>query len=149
MFFLSSTFVLALVALQAAPPPTAAPSAAQQRQSGDAREMTLALPHALRKGETAWLLVEVGAIGSNQIQLMTQDGHPLGTISPYSVHSGQAAGTYTVPVPAEDLREGRLALRLSVIQSGQAQRAPTTEEIKRVRLLIRRFKRQPSNSANP
>ena len=145
MFSVSSTFVLAFVALQAAPPPPAA----QPRQSGDARETTLTLPHALRKGETAWLLVEVGAIDSNQIQLMTQDGHPLGTISPYGVRSGQAAGTYTVPVPAEDLGNGRLVLRLSVLQSGHAPRAPTTEEVKSLRLLIRRFKSQPSTGANP
>jgi len=149
MFSVSSTFVLAFVALQAAQPPTTAPPTALPRQSGDARETTLTLPHALRKGETAWLLVEVGAIDSNQIQLMTQDGHPLGTISPYGVRSGQAAGTYTVPVPAEDLVDGRIALRMSVIQSGQAQRAPTTAEVRSLRLLIRRFKSQPSTGANP
>jgi hypothetical protein len=145
MFSLFSTIVLALVALQAASPPPAA----QQPQSGDAREITLTLPHALRKGETAWLMVEVGSIDASQIQLTTRDGHPLGTISPYGVRSGQAAGTYTVPVPPEDLIDGKIALRLSVIQSGQAQRAPNTAEVKSLRLLIRRFKKGPSSGANP
>jgi hypothetical protein len=149
MFFLASTFVLAFVAPQAAPPPRAARPAAQPRQSGDAREVSLDLPHALRKGETAWLLVEVGAIDSEEIQLMTRDGHPLGTISPHGVRAGQAVGTYTVPVPAEDFADGRIALRLSVIQSGQARRAPTTAEVKSLRLLIRRFKKRSSKGANP
>ncbi len=126
---LVSTVVLAFVMLQAAQP----------RPTGDAREITLALPHALRKGETAWLLVEVGAIGHDQIQLMTQDGRPLGMISPFGVRSGQTAGTYTVPVPAEDLGNGRLVLRLSVLQSGHAPRAPMTEEVKSLRLLIRQL----------
>jgi hypothetical protein len=103
--------------------------------------MTLTLPHALRKGETAWLLVEVGSIDANQIQLMTRDGHPLGTISPYGVRSGQATGTYTVPLPADDLVDGKIALRVSVIESGQTQRAPTTTEVKSLHLLIRRFKK--------
>ena len=139
MVVLASTAVLAFVVLQAAPSASTPPPTAQSRQTGDAREMTLALPHALRRGETAWLLVEVGAIGHDQIQLMTQDGRPLGNLSPFGVRSGQAAGIYTVPVPTEALGDGRLALRLSVMQSGHAPRAPTTEEVKSLRLLIRRL----------
>jgi hypothetical protein len=139
MVVLASTAVLAFVVLQAAPSASAPHATAQSRQTGDAREMTLALPHALRRGETAWLLVEVGAIGHDQIQLMTQDGRPLGTLSPFGVRSGQAAGIYTVPVPTEALNDGWLALRLSVTQSGHAPRAPTTEEVKSLRLLIRRL----------
>ena len=144
MFIVASSFILALVALQAAPPPAVA-----QQQSGEARQVTLALSHALRKGETAWLLVEAGSIDSEQIELMTLDGHPLGTISPYGVRSGQAAGTYTVPVPAEDFIDGRVTLRLSVVQANQAPRAATKAEIKSMRLLIRRFKKRPSNGASP
>ena len=144
MFFATSTFVLALAALQAAPPPAAAP-----QQSGEVREMTLTLPHVLRKGETAWLLVEVGAVDSGQIQLMTRDGHPLGTISPHGVRPGQAAGTYTLPLPTEDFVDERIVLQLSVIQAGQAPRAATRAEVKSVRLLIRRFKKLPSNGASP
>jgi len=139
MVVLASTAVLAFVVLQAAPSASTPPPTAQSRQTGDAREMTLALPHALRRGETAWLLVEVGAIGHDQIQLMTQDGRPLGNLSPFGMRSGQAAGIYTVPVPTEALGDGRLALRLSVMQSGHAPRAPTTEEVKSLRLLIRRL----------
>lgn len=111
--------------------------------------MTLDLPHKLRKGETAWLLVKVGAIDHAEIQLMTQDGHPLGTISPYGARTGQAAGTYTVPVPADALADGRLALRMAVMESGQAQRAPTTDEVRSLRLLIRRFRKPPPSGANP
>ena len=139
MAVLASTAVLAFALLQAVPSASPPTPTAQSRQTGDAREITLALPHPLRKGETAWLLVEVGAIGHDQIQLTTQDGRPLGTISPFGVRSGQAAGTYTVPVPAEVLHNGRLALRLSVMHSGLAQQAPATEEVKSLRLLIRRL----------
>ena len=140
MALLASTVILAFVMPQTAPSALVSPPMAQSRQIGSAREMTLVLPHALRKGETAWLLVKVGTIGHDQIQLMTQDGRPLGTISQFGIRSGKPAGTYTVPVPAEALSDGRLALRLSVMQSGRAPRAPTAKEVKSLRLLIRKFK---------
>jgi|GEM_PF-1935542 hypothetical protein len=140
MVVFALTIILAFVALQTAPSAPVSPPMAQSRQIGSAREVTLVLPRALRKDETAWLLVKVGVIGHNQIQLMTQDGRPLGTISQFGIRSGKSAGTYTVPVPAEALSNGRLALRLSVIQSGRASRAPTAKEVKSLRLLIRQFK---------
>jgi len=140
MVVFALTIILAFVALQTAPSAPVSPPMAQSRQIGSAREVTLVLPRALRKDETAWLLVKVGVIGHNQIQLMTQDGRPLGTISQFGIRSGKSAGTYTVPVPAEALSNGRLALRLSVIQSGRASRAPTAKEVKSLRLLIRQFR---------
>jgi hypothetical protein len=94
----------------------------------------------LRKGETAWLLVKVGTIGRDQIQIMTQDGRPLGTISPFGIRSGKPCGTYTVPVPSDALTDGRLALRVSAIEAGRTPRAPTTQEVKSLHLLIRQFK---------
>lgn len=136
MSVLALSVILAFVTPQGGSTP--APRA-QSQPAGDAREMTLALPHALRKGETAWLLVTVGAIGHNQIQLTTHSGKDLGTISPFGIRSGQAAGTYTIPVPAEALSGKRLILRLSVPQAGGLQRATTTDEVKSVRLVIQRF----------
>jgi hypothetical protein len=148
MAVLASIFVLVSALLQAAQPaPKQAPKStsetgpiARSQQTGDAGNRTLVLPHTLRKGETAWLLVEVGAIGHNQIQLTTQDGRPLGTVSPYGIKPGQAGGTYTLPMPAETFAGRRLALRIMVKESDRAQHAPTAEEVKSLRLLIRRFR---------
>lgn len=127
MVAVASAVVLAFVVMQAAQP--AAPT--------HVREVTLALPHALRPGETVWLLVEVGAIGHDQVRLTAQDGRLLGSLSAYGAGSGQAGGTYTVPVPAEDLGDGRLVVRVAVMRAGVAQRAPTTEEVKSLRLVVR------------
>ncbi len=140
MIVLAPTVILAFVLLQAAPSVSAPPPMAQPQQIGDARAMTLALPHSLRKGDTAWLLIEVGVVGHDQIQLTTQDGRTLGTISPFAIRSGQPAGIYTVPVPVEALADGHLALRLSVVSSDHARRAPTAKEIQSVRLMVRRFR---------
>jgi hypothetical protein len=128
MIALTPAFVL----MQSGPSLTA-----QSPQAGVAREMTLTLPHALQKGETAWLLVEVGIVGHDRIQLTTQNSRPLGTISPFGVRSGQAAGTYTVPLPAEAFENGHLTLRLWLLHADQAKRAPTTEEVKSVHLVVR------------
>lgn len=144
MLALFTTAVFAFVTLQAATSPPAAAA-----QSGDARKMTLVLPHALRSGETAWLLVRVGAIDHKLIRLSTEDGRSLGTLSPFGARSGHGAGTYTVPVPTEAFHDERLALRISVVESGRAPRAPTSDEVRDVRLVIRRFKEQPSSGANP
>lgn len=139
MAILTSTIVLALVAAQSAQSASKAPPSALSQQTGDSRQMTLTLSHALQKDETAWLLVEVGVIGREQIQLTTQHGRPLGTVSPLNVRAGQAAGTYAVPVAPAYFDNLRLALRLSVMQSGGASRAPTKQEVKSLRLVIRRL----------
>ena len=68
MVIFASTVVLAFAVLQTAPSASVSSPMAQCRQIGCAREMTLALPHALRKGETAWLLVKVGASGWTSLQ---------------------------------------------------------------------------------
>lgn len=145
MSLLPSTVVLGLIVLQAAPPP----AARSRHATGDARKLTLVLPHALRMGETAWLLVRLGAIDHNEVRITTQEGRLLGAISPSDVRSGKPAGTYTIPVPPEAFHNGRLALRISVVQSGRATRAPTKEEVRSVRLLIRRFRTASSRGPNP
>jgi hypothetical protein len=119
--------IIEFVASQAAP--TAKPA--------DARELVLTLPYALKPGETAWLLVEVGVIGHTEVQLSTREGRPLGTISPFALREGSAAGTYTVPVPLDAFAEGKIALRLSLVQADGARRAPSPAEVKGIRLSIR------------
>jgi len=102
-----------------------------------AQEMTLALPHPLGPGDIAWLQVQVGAIGRGQeIDVTTDTGRMLGTISPFGVRSGQAAGTYAVPVPADAIHDGRLSVRLTISQAGTAPRTPTAEELRSVKLIV-------------
>jgi hypothetical protein len=113
--------------------------AAAMASSGSvaSEEMTLALPHPLAGGGSAWLQVQVGAIGKGQqIDVTTDTGQMLGTISPFGVRSGQAAGTYTLPVPADAIHDGRLSIRLTISQAGTAPRTPTTEELRGVKLIV-------------
>jgi hypothetical protein len=99
--------------------------------------MTLALPHPLTAGGIAWLQVQVGPIGrAEEIDVTTAAGQRLGTISPFGVRSGQAAGTYTLPVPADAIHDGRLSVRFTISQAGTAPRTPTAEELRGVKLIV-------------
>jgi hypothetical protein len=121
---------LALLALVAPQAPQG--SAAQQRANG---EFVLALPRAISAGETVFLEIEVGAIGRAQIEVITDTGQPLGTVAPFGPRAGQAAGSFTLPVPAQAIRDGRVTLRLMVRQ-GDTRRPPTAEEVRGVKLSI-------------
>ncbi len=80
--------------------------------------------------------MQIGALGRGEsLEIATAAGRSLGVISPFGVRAGQDAGTYTVPVPADAVRDGRVALRLTVRQ-GDTSRPPTREEVRGVRLSI-------------
>ena len=99
--------------------------------------VTLALPHALRPGETAFLEVAVGVLARGQeIQATTLDGRLVGTVSPFGIGPGAEAGTYVIPVPADAIGDCGLQLRLSVTMPGGPPRAPTAAEVKGVKLTI-------------
>jgi hypothetical protein len=100
-----------------------------------ARSMTLQLPRALAASETVFIEVQVGPIGRGRtIEVTTVSGEPLGVISPFGVRAGQDAGTYPLPVPKEAIRDGRLAIRLTISQPGGSARAPTADEVRSVKV---------------
>jgi hypothetical protein len=114
---------------QNAPAPEANVAAAQ--------DVTLALPRALRAGETAAVEVQLGPISRGSVlNVTTASGQPLGTISPFGARPGQEAGTYTLPIPPDAIRDGRLAIRLTVSRSNAPPRAPTAQEVRGVKLTV-------------
>jgi hypothetical protein len=110
---------------------------AASAQDVTARDMTLVLPRALRAGEIASIEVRVGTIGRGQeIDVTTASGRELGVISPLGVRAGQDGGTYTLPVPQDAIREGRVFVRLTITRSGAPPRAPTAQEVPSVKLTV-------------
>ena len=108
-------------------------SAAQAQREG---EIVLDLPRPIAAGETAFIEVALGALGRGQsVEITTAAGRSLGVIAPFGVRAGQDTGTYTVPVPADAIRDGRVVLRLTVRQ-GDASRPPTASEVRGVKLNI-------------
>jgi hypothetical protein len=110
---------------------------AQPQHQSNGRVVTLALPHALRAGETAWLELTVGPLQRGmQIEIATTAGRPLGTVSPYGARASRTAGTYSVPVPTDAIARGRISVRVSVDRDGDPPRAPTRKEVQRLRMRI-------------
>lgn len=99
------------------------------------RDVTLTLAHPLKAGEALSLELTIGAIPrGSEIEITTPSGRTLGTISPYGARSGREGGTYTVPLPADVVSNKNVSVRLSITEYGRAQRAPTSDEVKSVRL---------------
>lgn len=100
-------------------------------------EVVLTLPRPLKPGEAATLVVEVGVLKrGHEVVVTTPSGKLIGTISPYGIPPGQAAGSYALPVPAEAVKDGKLSLRLSLTGTGGPPRAPTDQEVKSLRVSI-------------
>jgi len=100
------------------------------------RAVTLSLPHRPVHGETVWLKVEVGAIGHGQVRVTTASGRELGTISAYGLKAGRVAGTYTLPVPADEISGDRIRVVFTTIE-GNKQRPATRAEVTGVVVGIR------------
>jgi hypothetical protein len=109
---------------------------AQLADAADGRGVTVKLPRALRPGEVAFAAVELGLLARGQeIEVTTAAGRQLGVISPHGVRAGQEAGIYTLPIPPDAILNGKVTLRLS-LHFGDTRRAPTTKEVRQVRLKI-------------
>ncbi len=111
---------------------------AQSARAAPAEDVTtLVLPHPLAPGEAAWIEVRVGAVArGREIDVTTASGQELGVISPFGSRPGQDAGTYTLPVPPNAIRDGAVAVRLRITRPGAPPRPPTAEEVRGVTLII-------------
>ncbi len=102
-----------------------------------ARDMTLTLPQLFDAGDIAYLEVQVGVIGPGQeIEVKTADGRVLGVISPHGIRAGRAAGTYTLPLPADVICKDRVGITLMITRSDAAPRSPDADEVRGVRVVV-------------
>ncbi len=102
-----------------------------------AQDMTLTLPKPLHSDETAYIEVQLGVIGPGQeIEITTPGGRTLGVISPHGIRAGNAAGTYTLPLPANAICHDRVAIKLMITRSDAAPRTPTADEVRGVRVVV-------------
>ena len=109
----------------------------QTTNAGPGRVVNLVLPRDLSANEAVWIELKLGVIARGaEIEIETTEGKALGVISPHGIRAGDEAGTYTVPVPTEAISNKRLSVRLTLKQADRSKRAPTTKEVKNVRLKI-------------
>ena len=109
----------------------------QTTSAGPGRVVNLVLPRDLSANEAVWIELKLGVIARGaEIEIETTEGKALGVISPHGIRAGDESGTYTVPVPPEAISNKRLSVRLTLKQADRSKRAPTTKEVKNVRLKI-------------
>jgi hypothetical protein len=124
---LAAWALIALLAQGASAPTPATPSAE--------RRIVLTLPRTPAAQEAAWLSVRVGVLPRGlRILVLSDDGKLLGSISPFAIAPGKEAGTYTIPLPDDAVKEGQVAVRLVVEERGVT-RSPTGSEVEDVGLV--------------
>ena len=107
-----------------------------QAASAPGRVVNLVLPRSLSENEGVAVELKLGVLARGaEIQVETTSGRMLGVISPYGIRAGNEAGTYTMPVPRDAISNQRVSLRITLINN-RSKRAPTTKELRTVRLII-------------
>jgi len=100
-------------------------------------ERTLTLPRPLKDGAHAWLEVQVGPLAPGQrVRVTTLSGELLGAISPFGPTERRHSGVYSLPVPADAIRNGALSVRVTITDANKPARTPTDAEVQDLKLLI-------------
>jgi len=108
-------------------------------QTGGApgRVVNLVLARSLNEDEGLAVELTLGVLErGDRIRVQTASGKMLGVISTYGIRSGEEAGTYTVPIPAEAVSNNCVSLRITLLYNRNKQRAPTDQELRSVKLQI-------------
>jgi hypothetical protein len=96
----------------------------------DSRMIELSAPRALRSGESVEIEVTTAPLPRGaRLVVMTEQGEVLGVVTPFNVPGTGTGSTATVPVPRTAMTDGRLRLRLQLIEQGAAPRAPRADEV--------------------
>ena len=81
----------------------------------------LSAPSALRSDESVELQITTGPLARGaRLVVMTEQGEILGVLTPFNVPGTGTSNTATVPVPRTAMADGRLRLRLQLIEQGAA-----------------------------
>jgi hypothetical protein len=95
----------------------------------------LAAPRPPGRGESVELQIATGPLPRGaRLTLSTEDGESLGAVTPYP--PGRQSNTATVPVPQSAIVDGRLRVRLRVLEPGAPARAPRPSEVQRLDLVV-------------
>jgi hypothetical protein len=102
----------------------------------EAPVIELTAPRAAAGSESVELAVTTGALPRGaRLALSTENGEILGAVAPYA--PGSRSTTATVPVPRSAIVDGRLRLRLQVLEPGAPPRPPRPGEVQRLELMPR------------
>ncbi|WP_144441584.1 hypothetical protein [Bradyrhizobium sp. CCGE-LA001] len=96
----------------------------------------LLLLRPLAANESAEIQMVTGPLPSGaRLEVRTERGELLGTVRPFGIPDALRGETATIPVPPVTLVDGRLRLRLQVVQRDASARPPQPGEIRQVNLI--------------
>jgi hypothetical protein len=111
-------------------------STTSARVAEESPVIELAAPPAGAGSESVELAVTTGALPPGaRLALSTENGEILGAVAPYA--PGSRSSTATVPVPRSAIVDGRLRLRVEVLEPGAPPRPPRPGEVQRLELTPR------------
>jgi len=109
---------------------------ATSARAEEAPVIELAAPRAAAGSESVELAVTTGALPRGaRLALSTENGEILGAVTPYA--PGLRSTTATLPVPRSAIVDGRLRLRVQVLEPGAPPRPPRPGEVQRLELVPR------------
>jgi len=101
----------------------------------ESARIELTAPRQANRGDSVELQITTGPLPRGaRLTLSTEHGESLGAVTPYP--PGRQSNTATVPVPQSAIVDGRLRLRLQVLEPGAPARAPRPSEVQRVELVV-------------
>jgi hypothetical protein len=101
----------------------------------EAKVIELTAPRMPRPDDGVEVQITAGRLPPGaRIELMAEQGESYGALAPFGPARGTT--TATVPIPRPALVNGRLRLRLRIIEPGAPPRAPRPDEIKSLNLVL-------------
>ena len=100
------------------------------------RMVELATPWPLARGEAVQLQVTAGPLPRGaRLTVMTEQGEILGAVAPFGPALVRGSTAASVPVPRSAIADGRVRLRLQVLEPNGQSRPPRPDEIERLDLV--------------
>jgi hypothetical protein len=97
----------------------------------------LTAPHLPGQNEAAQLHVTTGRMPRGaELALLTEQGEILGSVAPFGPRLGGGSITGTVPIPRSEIIDGRLRLKLEVLEPGASPRAPRPGEVENLEIIL-------------
>jgi hypothetical protein len=102
----------------------------------EASVIELAAPRPLLRGDAIRLQITTGPLPRGaRLAVATEHGEILGAVYAFGQMPGRGS-TATIPVPRSALLDGRLRVRLQVVEPGGQSRPPGPEEVERLDLVL-------------
>lgn len=110
------------------------PAVSSMQAVGEA-PLTLTRGHPPVPGDMILLMVTLGPIGHQRVDILDVDGTLIGSLSPFGPTAATAGGMYFVPVQPDRLRDGKLVVTFALVAGG-VRHAPQPGDIPAVELLV-------------